>query len=270
MFDSILAGGISAICTKTAVAPLERLKMLKQSQMYYKTNNYSGLFSSFQYIYSNEGFKGFFRGNIANLSRVIPAYTLKFPLNEFYKSKIGNMHKFENLLLAGTAAGFTQAFITHPLDMLRTRMALDSHMTANYTNLPRCLNNIIRTEGPLALYRGLSVALTSYPLYIGIQFSLYERLKEDFGYLSGTMAGVTAQTLMFPGDVLKRQLQINGVDNTEKKMNGITDCIRYIYRTRGFTGFYQGYIINLIKVVPEVTIQFFVYEAVKNNLKTYL
>jgi hypothetical protein len=268
MFDSILAGAISAICTKTAVAPLERLKMLKQSQMYYKTNNYTGFFDSFRYIYSNEGFKGFFRGNTANLSRVIPAYMLKFPLNEFYKSRIGNMHKFENLLLAGTAAGFTQALITHPLDMLRTRMALDNHMTTNYTNLPRCFVNIIKTEGPLALYKGLSIALTLYPLYIGIQFSLYEWLKEDFGYFSGTMAGVTAQTLMFPGDVLKRQLQINGVDNTEKKINGPLDCIRYIHKTRGFRGFYQGYGINLIKVMPEVTIQFFVYEAIKKYLKT--
>ena len=269
MFDSILASAISAICTKTTVAPLERLKLLKQSQMYYKTNSYSSIFKSFEYIYINEGLKGFFRGNITNLTRVIPAYTLKFPLNEFYKSKIGNTDKLENLLFAGTAAGFTQSLITYPLDMLRTRMSLDNHMTSNYTSMTRCFINIIKNEGFFSLYKGLSIAITSYPLYIGIQFSLYEYLKEDYGIFSGTIAGLTAQTLMFPGDVIKRQLQINGADNTEKKMTSLRSCLKFIYDTRGIRGFYQGFGVNLIKVVPEVTLQFYVYEMAMKYIKNF-
>ncbi len=52
---SFLSGGISALCTKTVVAPLERLKLLKQSQVYYKDFKYGGLFNSFKYIKNNEG-----------------------------------------------------------------------------------------------------------------------------------------------------------------------------------------------------------------------
>ena len=267
MLDSVISGIVSAICTKTAVAPLERLKMLKQSQMYYETRNYSGIFESYKHIYKNEGFKGYFRGNIANLIRIIPAYSLKFPLNEFYKSRIGDTAKFSNLLLCGTLSGLTQACITYPLDMLRTRMALDNKMTKNYTNMFGCLQNVMKNEGIFALYKGFSIGITSYPLYIGIQFSLYEYLKEDFGMFSGSMAGCVAQTLMYPGDVLKRQLQLNGVDGTGRQINSLRECVRYIYRTHGWKGFYQGYFINLMKVVPEVTLQFYVYENVMKLLK---
>lgn len=268
---SFLSSSLSAIVTKTTVAPLERLKVLKQSQMYYGQNNYGGLYSSFSHICKNEGFwKGLWRGNTANLVRTIPAYALKFPLNEFYKNIFVNKDEPKNflpLLLSGFSAGITQAFLTYPVDMLRTRMSLDKQMTSNYTNIFRCSYNIVKNEGVMGLYKGLSAGITFYPLYIGIQFSLYEYLRDDVPYGAGTIAGVVAQTVAFPGDVIKRQMQLNGIDNTETKINGVFDCIRNILRTRGFIGLYQGYGINLLKVVPEVTLQFAVYDFVMNRLR---
>lgn len=265
---SVISSAISAICTKTSVAPLERLKLLKQSQIFYKASNYNSLYNSFKYIYKNEGFRGYYRGNLSNLVRVIPAYTLKFPLNEFFKKKFvlnEDKPKFKNLLLSGTCAGLVQTSITYPLDMLRTRMSIDKNMTKNYTNIFSCLINIIRKEGPMALYKGLNINFTTYPLYVGIQFSIYEYLKDENPIISGTIAGFIAQSSMYPGDVLKRQLQLNGIDNSNKKMSSIIDAVKYIYDVRGIRGFYQGYFINLIKVVPEATIQFFVYDYVKKN-----
>ena len=268
---SFLSSSLSAIVTKTVVAPLERLKVLKQSQMYYGMKNYNGkMGSSFRYILTNEGWRGFYRGNVANLVRTIPAYALKFPLNEFYKNVYVNKDepkKFLPLLASGFSAGFTQAGLTYPVDILRTRMSLDKQMTSNYTNIFRCSYNIVKNEGFKGLYKGLSVGLTSYPMYVGIQFSLYEYLRDDIQYGAGTIAGIVAQTLMFPGDVIKRQMQLNGIDNTETKINGVFGCIRNILRTRGFTGLYQGYGINLLKVMPEVTLQFAVYDFVMNRLR---
>jgi hypothetical protein len=265
---SIISSAMSAICTKTSVAPLERLKLLKQSQIFYKANTYNSLYDSFKYIYVNEGFKGYYRGNLTNLVRVIPAYTLKFPLNEFFKNKfISNKDKpkFKNLLLSGTCAGLLQTSITYPLDILRTRMTIDKNMTKNYTNIFRCLTNIIKNEGTLALYKGFNINLSTYPLYVGIQFSIYEYLRGENPIIAGTIAGTIAQSLMYPGDVLKRQLQLNGIDNSNKKISSISNAVKYIYNVRGIGGFYQGYFINLIKVVPEATLQFFVYDYIKNN-----
>lgn len=263
---SLLASSLSGLITKSSVAPFERLKLLKQSQIYYKTKNYSTIKKSFKYILNNEGIKGFYRGNLTNLTRVVPTYMLKFPLNEFYKSKIHcNSNNFNTLLLSGTLSGLTQICITYPLDFTRTRMSLDNSMTKNYNGIFRTMFNIIKTEGICSLYKGFSICGTTYPLYVGIQFSLYEQLKDDFNIFAGTMAGFVAQTLMFPGDTIKRQLQINGLDNTKSRYNNVFECIRFIYRNNGIRGFYNGLGINLLKVIPEATIQFEVYNYIMRN-----
>ena len=201
--------------------------------------------------------------------RVVPAYTLKFPLNEFFKNRFiedKNNPKFQNLLLSGTLAGLTQTCTTYPLDMLRTRMSLDKTMTKNYTNIYKCLSNILKDEGFFALYKGLKINAISYPLYVGIQFSIYEKLKDQNPLIAGTIAGTIAQSTMYPGDTIKRQLQLSGIDNTGKKIGGVFGAIQYIYTTRGLVGFYQGFAINLLKVIPEATIQFIVYDLAKSHL----
>ena len=87
-------------------------------------------------------------------------------------------------------------------------------------------------------------------------------LKEKFSYFAGGISGITAQTLMYPGDVLKRHLQINGIDNTKNKYNGLIDCSYKNIQKYGFRGFYTGYGVNILKAVPETMIQFTIYEKV--------
>jgi solute carrier family 25 phosphate transporter 23/24/25/41 len=195
----------------------------------------------------------------------MPVYLLKFPLNEFYRKSLGidpNAKKkpFGKLLGAGVLAGLTQISITYPLDIMRTRMSLDYNMTKNYNGYFKCASDILRNEGIGAFYKGFPITGLSYPFYVGIQFSIYESIRADHPYLAGATAGIIAQSLMYPGDTIKRQLQLNGIENTKKKFSSIPDCIRHMYRTHGIRGFYPGYGINLIKAVPEATIQFAAYE----------
>jgi hypothetical protein len=268
-FDSFLASGVSAILTKTTVAPLERIKILKQTQNYYSMGNYDSLLGSCRFIYKNEGFRGFYRGHYSNMIRVLPSYVIKFPANEFYKKLYkADETRPERLLLAGISAGSSQITFTYPLDIIRTRMTLDHHMTSNYNSYYKCARNILKNEGIWAFYKGYPVSGLTYPVYVGLQFFIYEYFKKYFSYFAGAIAGITAQTLMYPGDVVKRHLQINGIDDTGKKYNGLIDCIRKIYGKYGFRGFYTGYGVNLLKAAPETMIQFAVYDKVTSLLRT--
>ena len=84
---------ISAIVTKTAIAPLERVKILKQVQSFYNYSKYKGFYNSLYTIYKQEGFyKGFFKGNWANIIRVIPNYGIKFPMNDIFKTQYDWIH----------------------------------------------------------------------------------------------------------------------------------------------------------------------------------
>ena len=267
--DYFLASGISAIFTKTSVAPLERIKILKQTQNYYNQANYGSIIGSCRFIYKNEGFRGFYRGHYSNMMRIFPSYLIKFPANEFYKKlyKADDSHPIR-VLLAGISAGSAQISFTYPLDIIRTRMTLDHHMTTNYNSYYKCARNILKSEGLKAFYKGYPISGLTYPMYVGLQFFVYESLKTDFSYFAGAIAGMTAQTLMYPGDILKRHLQINGIDNTSKKYNGLVDTIRKIYIKYGFRGFYTGYGVNILKAVPETMLQFVIYDKVTSFLRT--
>ena len=59
--------------------------------------------------------------------------------------------------------------------MLKTRLALGK--TGQYNGIVDCFKQILRQEGPLALYRGLTPSLVGIIPYAGIDLSVYEVLK---------------------------------------------------------------------------------------------
>lgn len=83
------AGGISAAISKTAVAPIERVKLLLQvqhiSKQISKENQYKGMVDCFTRIPKEQGFLSFWRGNLANVIRYFPTQALNFAFKDKYK-----------------------------------------------------------------------------------------------------------------------------------------------------------------------------------------
>lgn len=82
----ILAGGGSGAIAKTTTAPFERIKILRQIQgmrgFHGDNTKYRGILGSARTIFAEEGFLGFYKGNLANVVRIVPTYALKFSLND--------------------------------------------------------------------------------------------------------------------------------------------------------------------------------------------
>ena len=81
--------------------------------------------------------------------------------------------------------------------------------------------------------------------------------------VAGGAAGMAAQTMVFPGDTLRRRMQLNGQGGAKKVYNGLMDCFKQILVKEGVSGFYQGCATNLVRAVPGVAIQFAVYDQFK-------
>ena len=91
-------GAGSGVITKTAVAPLERVKLLYQVQGMYGTQKYTSVPQAIRVILKEDGFRGLYKGNGANIARILPAYSLKFMFNDTYKEAFLN----EGQKLSGT------------------------------------------------------------------------------------------------------------------------------------------------------------------------
>ena len=115
---------------------------------------------------------------------------------------------------------------------------------------------IMREEGGArALYRGLVTTAVGVAPYVGINFAAYEFLRGIITppgkssvprkLLCGALAGSISQTLTYPFDVLRRKMQVTGMQNGSIKYNGAVDALRSIIRSEGVAGLYRGLWPNL-------------------------
>lgn len=74
----------------------------------------------------------------------------------------------------------------------------------------------------------------------------------------GAGAGAIAQSITFPMDTVRKQLQTKDVLAQSKEMapKTMTDCIQRIWRTCGVAGFYRGFTVNLLRAGPSQAVQF--------------
>jgi len=138
---------------------------------------------------------------------------------------------------------------------------------------------VMREEGGIkALYRGSGTTAFGVAPYVGINFAAYEGLR---GVITppgrdhpawrkltcGALAGSISQTLTYPFDVLRRKMQVTGLNSMGYNYNNAFDVIRSILRTEGPMGFYRGIWPNLLKVAPSIATSFYTYEIVKESIQ---
>ncbi|PIC49079.1 hypothetical protein B9Z55_007805 [Caenorhabditis nigoni] len=133
----LASGGTAAAISKTAVAPIERVKLLLQVQETSKTitvdKRYKGIMDVLVRVPKEQGLSALWRGNLANVIRYFPTQALNFAFKDTYKNifqKGVDRQKefwkfFAGNLASGGAAGATSLCFVYPFDFARTRLAAD-------------------------------------------------------------------------------------------------------------------------------------------------
>jgi solute carrier family 25 (adenine nucleotide translocator) protein 4/5/6/31 len=89
-----LMGGVSAAVSKTAAAPIERVKLLIQNQDEMIKQGrlsapYKGIGDCFRRTMADEGVVSLWRGNTANVIRYFPTQALNFAFKDYFKRTLG-------------------------------------------------------------------------------------------------------------------------------------------------------------------------------------
>ncbi|KAI5601313.1 hypothetical protein BDE02_01G084400 [Populus trichocarpa] len=304
---SLVAGGVAGGVSRTAVAPLERLKILLQVQNPHSIK-YNGTIQGLKYIWRTEGLRGMFKGNGTNCARIVPNSAVKFFSYEeaskrilwFYRQQTGNDDAQLTPLLrlgAGACAGIIAMSATYPMDMVRGRLTVQTDKSPHqYRGIAHALSTVLKEEGPRALYKGWLPSVIGVIPYVGLNFSVYESLKDwllktnPFGLVEdnelgvttrlacGAAAGTVGQTVAYPLDVIRRRMQMvgwkdaasvvtgDGRSKAPREYSGMVDAFRKTVRHEGFGALYKGLVPNSVKVVPSIAIAFVTYEMVKDVL----
>ncbi|KAL5208489.1 hypothetical protein ABZP36_032924 [Zizania latifolia] len=215
----LIAGGVSGAISRTATAPLDRLKVIMQVQTHRTT-----VLQAVKDIWRDGRFRGFFRGNGLNVVKVAPESAIRFYAYEMLKEYIMES-KGENKsdigtsgrLMAGGLAGAVAQTAIYPIDLVKTRLQTFASGSGKIPSLAALSRDIWMQEGPRAFYRGLVPSLLGMVPYAGIDLTVYETLKEmsktyvlkdsDPGPLlqlgCGTVSGALGATCVYPLQVIR-------------------------------------------------------------------
>lgn len=264
------AGGISAAISKTAVAPIERVKLLLQVQHVSKqieeSKRYKGIVDCFVRIPKEQGITAFWRGNLANVIRYFPTQALNFAFKDKYKQIfLGGIDKktqfgrwFLGNLASGGAAGATSLCFVYPLDFARTRLAADVGKAGNreFTGLGNCLTKIFKTDGLLGLYRGFGVSVQGIIIYRAAYFGLFDSAKgmlpdpKNTPFLISfaiaqcvtTVSGIVS----YPFDTVRRRMMMQS-GRSDKLYKNTLDCWSKIAKNEGGKAFFKGAFSNVLR-----------------------
>jgi len=183
-----VAGAISGFVSRTLTAPLDRIKLVLQAGTGGgpltgpAPRKGSVLREAAKCILKDGGVRGFWRGNGANVIKMMPESAIKFYVYDVLKgwqttNFEGGTSIVQRLLAGSLAGGIAQAAV-YPLDVTKTRLAVSSSGT--YMGIFHCLQHTVAMEGPRALYKGVGVALLAIVPAAGIDLCVYNTLRERY------------------------------------------------------------------------------------------
>ncbi|CAD7931756.1 unnamed protein product [Amoebophrya sp. A25] len=265
------AGGIS----KTLAAPIERVKLLIQTQdanpriRSGEVPRYTGIANCFTRVQAEQGFLSFWRGNGANVIRYIPQQAFNLSFKDTIKKLFPKYNAKENfagffavnLSSAGIAAAGSLS-ICYPLDFARTRLASDvGGGKKTFNGIGDCIRKTVANQGVLGLYNGFGASVAGVVVYRGLQMGFMDSImglnpwQKDRGmmglvtcFVAAQFAGVAARPFNYPFDTVRRRLQME----SEKPMNermykGTLHCAATIVKTEGITGLYKGIVADVVR-----------------------
>ncbi|KAK4655777.1 hypothetical protein QC762_305400 [Podospora pseudocomata] len=202
-----LAGAVSGGVSRTATAPLDRLKVYllvntknvdnpvltaaKSGRPFAALRNAGGpIIDAMVTLWKTGGFRTFFAGNGLNVVKIMPESAIRFGSYEASKrflaayeghddpTQISTVSKF----VAGGIGGMTAQFCVYPVDTLKFRLQCETVQGGLQGNalLFKTAKTMWADGGLRAAYRGLGLGLIGMFPYSAIDIGTFEFLKKKY------------------------------------------------------------------------------------------
>ncbi|KAK1744922.1 mitochondrial carrier protein [Skeletonema marinoi] len=276
--SSLIAGVGSGSLASIVCAPLDLLRTRMQVSGGLEKGSATRKLSN-QY-----GFRGCFRGLGATLATVPAFWGLYFPMYESLKRQFmdlsstygdgGHNHHALVHLSSAMCAGAVADVVCNPMFVVRTRMQTEA---LHYFQVPaaerkphgvaRTILGLYKEGGVPIFWRGLTASLLGL-FHVGIQFPVYERLKQKRGsahLAKKRLSKMAAASITYPHEVIRSRMMDARGANAGKN---IFDTMRFIVKNEGYAGLYTGLKVSLLRVVPNCCVTFVSYELIARGYET--
>jgi len=274
--DLVIGGSIGAV-SKTVMAPVERVKLLMQTQdsnpdvLSGKVERYKGIGDCFKRVNAEQGLKAFWRGNLVNCLRYAPQQGSALAFNDLlnnmfpvYNSNTDFWKGFGVKLGSGGLAGALANTICYPFDFARTRLASDlAKGKPQFKGITDCIVTTVRSQGITGLYTGWSVTCMGAFVYRAGQLGCFKQIQDmnpyqkDKGtlgavssFVSVTIARTVVMPFNYPFDTVRRRMMLQSEKPiAERVYKGSFDCFNQVFKKEGLKGMYKGMVPELFRGV---------------------
>ncbi|XP_039123999.1 probable ADP,ATP carrier protein At5g56450 [Dioscorea cayenensis subsp. rotundata] len=297
----MLAGAAMGGVVHTVVAPIERAKLLLQTQESNasvlglggrpRRRRFRGMLDCIARTVRDEGVMSLWRGNGTSVLRYYPSVALNFSLKDLYRAMLKggeasqNSHIFSGAaanFIAGSAAGCTTLVIIYPLDIAHTRLAADLGSTDSreFRGICHFLRAIYKKDGIRGIYRGLPASLHGMIVHRGLYFGGFDTAKEYMTtsdhskmeeaplwkrWLVAQAVTTSAGLISYPLDTVRRRMMMQS-GMQELMYKNTLDCWKKIYMMEGVASFYRGAVSNMFRSTGAAAI-LVLYDEVKKFMK---
>lgn len=290
------AGGVAGVVTRFVCQPLDVLKIRFQLQVEplgCQKSKYVSLAQATRTIFKDEGLHGFWKGhNPGQVLSILYGVTQFWAYEECkdYAKQLNIYHPHENVMnfMCGSIAGALGTAAVTPVDVIRTRL-IAQDTARGYPNTFRAFMTICRVEGYRGLYRGLGLSIIQVAPLTGINFMTYKffcnttvdllelhsksEIPALITFFNGALSGLLSKTVVYPLDLAKKRMQIQGFGDHRKNFgrhfecSGITSCFVETVKREGYRGLYKGIWPSVLKTGITSAMNFCIYDNVNNFIQ---
>ncbi|XP_059615207.1 mitochondrial basic amino acids transporter [Phlebotomus argentipes] len=235
--------------------PFDTVKVNLQTQDY-RNPQYRGTFHCLKTIVARDSVRGLYRGMASPMSGVAFVNAIVFGVYGNVQRRTADPTSLRSHFLAGAAAGLAQSVVCSPMELIKTRLQLQSESSpggrVKFKGPLDCLTHIWRHEGLRGVYRGLGITaardLPGFSSYF-ISYELMTRSTPNpsafHTLMAGGLAGTFSWICTFPMDVVKSRIQAD-----EKAYKSVMDCVVKSYQSEGIGFLSRGLASTLIRAFP--------------------
>ncbi|XP_025708039.2 mitochondrial ornithine transporter 2 [Callorhinus ursinus] len=285
----LTAGAVGGTACVLTGQPFDTVKVKMQTF----PGLYKGLTDCCLKTYSQVGLRGFYKGTGPALMAYVAENSVLFMCYGFCQElvrKVVGLDKQARLsdlqtAAAGSLASAFAALALCPTELVKCRlqtmyeMEMSGKIAKSQKTIWSVVKSILRKEGPLGFYQGLSsTLLQEVPGYFFF-FGGYElsrsffasgRSKDELGpvplMLSGGIAGICLWLVIYPVDCIKSRIQVLSMSG---KQAGFLGTLISIVKNEGIAALYSGLTATMIRAFPANGSLFLAYEYSRRMMMSH-
>ncbi|KAK9383482.1 mitochondrial carrier domain-containing protein [Kockiozyma suomiensis] len=278
-YAGFVAGIFSGVTKLFVGHPFDTIKVRLQTA---PAEQFKGPLDCFLQTTRKEGFRALYKGATPPLLGWMAMDSVQ----------LGSLHNYRMLMkahvfteweslppighaISGIFAGWTVSFVAAPIEQVKARLQVQyNDATKTYTGPIHCAMTLYKQAGIKGLYRGLfsTMIFRSYFFFLWGSYDIMTHWAKantnmstaSINFWAGGLSAQLFWTLAYPSDVVKQTIMIDSV--TQPKFKHWIDAFRHVYSTRGYQGFFRGFIPSSIRAFPANASALAMFELVMRTM----